>query len=171
MDDRLIMIILRLIHILAGIFWVGTALLVAAFLVPTMRETGREGGRVIQHLMVQRRLQLFIVITMALTILSGITMYARWAAATHGSWAGTVPGIAYGIGGAAAILGALAGGLISAAAGRRLGEIGQGIGSGVPSAEQQAEMAKLQTRIALGTKLSAALLVVAAGAMSIARYL
>jgi uncharacterized membrane protein len=171
MDDRLIMIILRLIHILAGIFWVGTALVVAAFLVPTMRETGREGGRVIQHLMVQRRLQLFIVITMALTILSGITMYAHWEAATHGSWAGTAPGIGYGIGGAAAILGALAGGLISAAAGRRLGEIGQASGSGVPSAEQQAEMAKLQSRIALGTKLSAALLLVAAGAMSIARYL
>lgn len=171
MDDRLIMIILRLIHVLAGVFWVGTALLLAAFLVPTMRETGRDGGRVIQHLMGPRRLQLFIVIAMALTILSGITMYARWAAATHGSWAGTAPGIAYGIGGAAAILGALAGGLISGAAGQRLAVIGQGIGSGAPSAEQQAEMARLQTRIALGTKLSAILLVIAAGAMGIARYL
>jgi hypothetical protein len=49
--------------------------------------------------------------------------------------------------------------------------MGQAIGSGVPSAEQQAEMAKLQARIALGTKLSAALLLVAAGAMSVARYL
>jgi hypothetical protein len=52
-----------------------------------------------------------------------------------------------------------------------LGELGQGIGTGVLSAEQQAEMGKLQTRIALGTKLSAALLLIAAAAMSIARYL
>ena len=171
MNDRLIMIILRLIHVLAGVFWVGTALLIAAFLVPTMRETGRDGSRVMQHLMGQRRLQVFIGIAGALTVLSGIAMYARWTAVTHGSWAGSRPGIAYGVGGVAAILGALAGGLISGAAAQRLGEIGQRIGSGVPSPEQQAEMAKLQTRIALGTKVSAGLLVVAAGAMSIARYL
>jgi uncharacterized membrane protein len=54
MDDRAITIILRLIHILAGIFWVGTAFLLAGFLAPTLRATGSEGGRFMRHLMQQR---------------------------------------------------------------------------------------------------------------------
>jgi uncharacterized membrane protein len=171
MDDRTLTIILRLIHILAGVFWVGTAFLLAGFLVPTMRATGREGGRVIQHLMQQQRLQMFIAIAMLLTVLSGVTMYARLAAATHGTWASTRPGIAFGIGGLAAILGAFAGAMISGAAGRRLGAVGQSVGAGPPTPEQQAEMGKLQARLALGTRLAAGLLAVAAGAMAIARYL
>jgi hypothetical protein len=109
MDERTITIILRLIHILAGAFWAGTAFLIAGFLVPTVRATGREGGLFMQHLMETRRLQMFLGIAMLLTVLSGVTMYARLAATTHGAWAGTAPGIAYGVGAVAAILGGAAG--------------------------------------------------------------
>jgi uncharacterized membrane protein len=171
MDDRSITIILRFIHILAGIFWVGTAFLVAGFLVPTMRETGREGGRFIQHLMQRRRLPVFLGIAMGLTILSGLTMYARLAAATHGTWAGTAPGIGYGVGALASILGAFVGAIIGGAAGRRLAAIGTSVGPAGPSPEQQAEIGRLQARIALGTRLAAGLLGVAAAAMAVARYL
>jgi uncharacterized membrane protein len=171
MDDRSITIILRLVHILAGVFWVGTAFLLAGFLVPTMRETGREGGRFIQHLMQQRRLQIFLGIGMLLTILSGLIMYARLAAATHGGWAGTRPGIAYGIGGLAAVLAAITGALIGGSAGRRMAAVGQGLGPGGPSAEQQAEIARLQGRMGVGIRLTAGLLAVAAASMAVARYL
>ena len=171
MDDRTITILLRLIHILAGIFWVGTAFLIAGFLVPTMRATGREGGVFVRHLMQERRLQVFLGIAMLLTIVSGLTMYGQLAAATHGSWAGTAPGITYGVGGLAAIFGAITGSLIGGSAGRRMAAIGGSIGPGGPSPEQQTEMARLQQRIALGTRLSAGLLAIAASAMAIARYL
>jgi hypothetical protein len=56
MDERTITIILRLVHILAGVFWAGTVFLMAGFLVPTMRATGREGGVFVQYLMRERRL-------------------------------------------------------------------------------------------------------------------
>jgi uncharacterized membrane protein len=171
MDDRAITIILRLIHILAGIFWVGTAFLLAGFLAPTLRATGSEGGRFMRHLMQQRRLQLFIGLAMGLTILSGLILYARISASTHGVWAGTAPGIAYGVGAVAAILGALTGLLISGAAGRRIAALGGSIGPGSPSADQQAELGRLQARIGLGTRLSAGFLAIAAGAMAVARYL
>jgi hypothetical protein len=171
MDEPTVTIILRLIHILAGVFWVGSAFLVAGFLVPTMRQTGPEGGRVIQHLMVQRKLPVFLGVASILTVLSGITMYARMAAATHGSWTATAPGIAYAVGGLAAVLGGAAGALLTGAAGKRLAVVGQGIGAAGPSAEQRAEISQLQSRIALGSRVSAALLAVAAGAMAVARYL
>jgi uncharacterized membrane protein len=171
MDNGVITILLRLIHILAGIFWVGAAVLMAGFLVPTMRATGREGGRFIQHLMLQRRLPVFLGIAAGLTVLSGLTMYIRMAAATHGTWASSRPGIAYGVGGLAAVLGAIAGTVLSGTPGRRLGEIGQTVGPAGPSPEQQAEIARLQGRIGLGTRVTAGLLAVAAAAMAVARYL
>ena len=171
MDDPTITILLRLIHILAGIFWVGTAFLLAGFLVPALRTSGPEGGRFIQNLMQRQRLQLFIGIAMLLTILSGATLYGRMAASTHGTWAGTRQGITFGIGGLAAILGAFAGAMISGAAGRRMAAIGQSLGGGGPTAEQQAELGRLQARVALDTRLAAGFLAVAAGSMAIARYL
>ena len=91
-------LILRLIHILAGVFWVGAIFLIAGFLLPTARATGREGGRFMQHLMLQRRLPIFLAIAMLLTVLSGFALYGRLVSATHGAWAGTPPGIAYGVG-------------------------------------------------------------------------
>ena len=40
------MIILRLIHILAGIFWVGTAFFFVLFFEPTLKTSGPAGGTV-----------------------------------------------------------------------------------------------------------------------------
>jgi hypothetical protein len=172
MDDQTITILLRLTHILAGIFWVGAAFMMAGFIFPTMLATGPEGSRFIQHLMQRTRLQVVLGLAMLLTVLSGFAMYARLASATHGAWAGTRPGIAYGVGGVSAILGGLAGALISGAAGRRLATVGQSVAqAGRPTPEQQTEITRLQGRIRLGTRLTAGLLAVAAATMAVARYL
>jgi uncharacterized membrane protein len=172
MDDQTITLLLRLIHILFGIFWVGVVLFIAGFLAPTARATGRDGGVFMQHLMQKRRLPVYLGIAMLLTVLSGFVMYGRLAAATNGAWAGTPPGIAYGVGGLAAILGAVAGMAISGSAARRMATVGQAVSqAGKPTPEQQAEMMRLQGRMALGSRLTAALLLVAASAMAVARYL
>jgi uncharacterized membrane protein len=171
MDERALTIVLRLIHILGGIFWVGTMILLAGFLLPTVRALGPNGGRFMQQLMRQQRLQLYLGIAMLLTVLSGITLYARMAAATHGAWAGSTPGIAYGVGAVAAILAAAIGGAVGGSAGRKMLAVGQAIGPGGPSAEQQAELARLQTRMTRGARLAATFLVVSASAMAVARYL
>ncbi len=172
MDDQTTTLLLRLIHILAGIFWVGAMFLLAGFLLPAARATGREGGSFMQHLMQQRRLPMYLAIAMLLTVLSGFILYGRVVAATNGAWAGTPPGIAYGVGGLAAVLGAVLGMAISGSAGRRMATIGQSAPqAGGLSAGQQAEISRLQNRMVLGSRLSAVLLFIAAGAMAIARYL
>jgi uncharacterized membrane protein len=172
MNDGTITLLLRLIHILAGIFWVGAIFLLAGFLLPTVRATGRQGGMFMQHLMLQRRLPVFLGVAAVLTVLSGFTMYGRLVSATHGAWAGTPPGIAYGTGGLAAILGAVLGMLVSGPAARRMAAIGQAaVKDGPPSAEQQAEIERLQGRMVLGSRLVAGFLAFAAAAMAVARYL
>src|SRR5918999_737865 len=125
MDERTLTIVLRLVHILAGVFWVGAIFVMAGFLMPTARSVGPEAGRFMQHLMLRRRLPIFLGVAMLLTVISGFTMYVRVTAATHGAWASTPPGIGYGVGGLAAILGAILGGVISGPAARRLGAIAQ----------------------------------------------
>jgi uncharacterized membrane protein len=173
MDDRTITLLLRLVHILAGVFWVGAVFLVAGFLVPAVRATAREGGgRFMQHVMQRRRLPVFLAVAMLLTVLSGLTLYGRLAAATNGSWAGTTPGIAYGAGGLAAILAALSGMLISGSAARRMAAVGgRAPDAGGPSPEQQAEMERLQARMGLGSRVTATLLAIATALMATARYL
>jgi uncharacterized membrane protein len=173
MNDQTVTLLLRLIHILAGIFWVGVAFLMAGFLIPTVRETGQAGGRFMEHLMLRRRLPVFVGIAMLLTVLSGFAMYGRLVAATNGAWAGTRPGMAYGLGGLAAVLGAVVGMGIGGAAGRRMAGVSRRIAEagGPPSAEQQSEIERLRGRMSLGARLAAGLLFISAATMAIARYL
>ena len=173
MSETAITLALRLIHILAGVFWAGAMFLMAGFLLPTIGATGEAGGRFMQHLVQRRRLPTFLGIAAALTVLSGVTMYARMAAATHGAWASTPPGMAYGIGGLAAILGATIGVLIGSRAGGRMAALGQSIAQAgrPPSPEQQAEIQRLQGRMRFAARSAAGLLAIAVGAMAIGRYL
>ncbi|MBA3495855.1 MAG: hypothetical protein H0T86_01975, partial [Gemmatimonadales bacterium] len=45
MNDTIVTLVLRLLHILGGSLWVGVAFLMAGFVIPTFRETGPAGGR------------------------------------------------------------------------------------------------------------------------------
>jgi uncharacterized membrane protein len=176
MDDRLLMLTLRLIHILSGIFLVGGVLVLTGFLLPALRAAGPEGGRFMQQVMQRRRLPVYLAVAMALTLLSGLGMYGRLAALTHGAWAASRPGIALGVGGLAAILAALVGVVFARPAGARLAALGETMqqtqaAGGRPSPAQLAEVEALQARIARAAGAVAALLVFSAAAMATARYL
>jgi hypothetical protein len=173
MDEPTVMIVLRLIHIVSGVFWVGAFLLVVGFLFPAVRAMGPQGGRVMQEVMQRRRLPAYLGVAAGLTILSGFVMYGRVAAATNGAWASTRAGMTYGIGGLAAILAVVVGALVAGPAGRKLGKLGERVqaSGGPPSAEQAAQMAALQVRMGRGMQVVAFLLLVAVVAMAIGRYL
>ena len=87
MNENALMIVLRLVHILGGIFWVGTAVLIAWFFIPAHRSTGAAGMIFIQELMIRRKLRFYLTLAMILTILSGLGMYARLIAVSQGQWA------------------------------------------------------------------------------------
>jgi hypothetical protein len=172
-SESTLMIVLRLIHIICGVFWAGTAMTMAWFLLPTQRAMGQPGGAFIRELMLKQKLRNFVVSAMALTVLSGLFMYIRMSVITHGVWSSSRMGITLGIGGLAAII---AGGIGAAVTGRfapklmQLGETVQASG-GPPTEAQRVEMEALGKKIQGGFRIIAILLLIAVAAMASARYL
>jgi hypothetical protein len=170
--DQTLTLVLRFIHIVGGVFWVGAVFLQVGFIFPTMRETGATGVRFMQELMQRRRLSVYMNSAAGLTMLSGIIMYARMAAMTDGAWAETRAGMTFGIGGLATIIAGIIGGSVIARGGNRLGKIGAAIqaSGGGPSAEQSAEIAAIQSKMWNAMRVVAVLLLIAVTAMAVARY-
>lgn len=162
----------RLIHILAGAFWVGAALFTAFFLLPSLRAVGPAGGAVMEQIAQVRRLPLYMMGAMILTILSGIALYWRDSAGFNGAWMRSGPGITFSIGGLLGIVVAILGMVVITPAAKRLGMLAASMraGGGPPSPEAMAEMQALQVRTAVLTRAGSLLLILATAAMAVARY-
>ena len=175
MEGRLLMMVLRLVHILGGVFWLGAVLITAGFLMPAMRATGGEATRFMNYVMQERRLQLYLSIAMVLTLLSGLAMFGYLSSAGSGAWARSRMATILGIGAVLAIVASAAGSMVVRPAGRKLAVIAQRMqaartAGGAPSPADVAEMQALQARMARTLSLVATLLVFAAATMAIARY-
>ncbi len=167
------MVLLRLIHILGGVFWVGTVFFITWFLFPATKATGQAGLVVMQEVMMRRKMSIYLMTAMGLTILSGLTMYARMAMITHGAWASTTPAKVLGFGALCGIAGGAIGGSISKATGLKMAAIGKAIqeSGGPPTEAQKAEIGALQDKMQKVMRIVALLLVLAVAAMASARYL
>src|SRR5437899_12241622 len=95
------MVVLRLIHILSGIFWVGTTFFLVGFLQPVVAQSGPECGRFAQRLMSQKRFQAAMSVAAGLTILSGLVLYGRGCSGFQQAWVASVPGPVPSLGGRA----------------------------------------------------------------------
>jgi len=172
MNDFALVLALRLIHIVSGVFWVGSVLFLTWFVVPAIGASGPAGGPVMDQLMRVRKVTPYLMGAALLTLLSGITMYGRDDHTYGAAWVHTGPGITFGVGAIFAIVGGGIGVLVSAPLGKRIASLGASIKAGgqPPTAEQSATMAMLQQRLARASFLNATLLVLATAAMAIARY-
>jgi uncharacterized membrane protein len=170
--DQTITLLLRLVHIVGGVFWVGAVFMMVGFIFPTVRETGPTGGRFMQELMQRRRLSVFMNSAAGLTMLSGFIMYGRMIAATDGAWAGTRAGMTFGIGGLATVLAGIIGGAVVGRGAAQLGKLSQAAqaSGGAPSPEHAAEIGRLQARMTKAMRAVAVLLLVAVAAMAMGRY-
>jgi uncharacterized membrane protein len=166
-------IILRLIHILAGVFWTGTAVFTALFLIPSVRALGPGGGPVMQQIVQVRKMPLYFMGAGVLTVLSGVGMYWRASGGFTNAWMHSGSGATFGIGAVFALIGMSVGMFVAAPTAKRAGALAAAIGSAgrPPSPEQMAEMGKLQARMGKASTLGAGLLVLATCAMAVARYI
>ena len=172
MSHFLALYALRMLHIVFGVFWVGTVVLMAVFLTPSVRAAGPGGGAVFQQLMGVRRLPLWIMGAMVVTLLSGLGLYWRDSAGFQSAWLASGAGKTFGLGGAVAILASILGMAINMPIGRRLAEITGRLQSAgrPPTPDEQATLAALHARLGWASVVASVLLVTATLLMAIARY-
>jgi uncharacterized membrane protein len=106
-------ILLRLLHIFGGVFWVGAAGTHILFIEPAARATKPESGRFMQALMVRQRLPISISISSWITIISGLLLYWRASSGFQISWITSSMGLAFTISALAAFLSFFIGMLVS----------------------------------------------------------
>ncbi|MEO8200140.1 MAG: hypothetical protein ABI679_06445 [Gemmatimonadota bacterium] len=165
-------IVLRLLHVVMGVFWAGTVLFMARFLLPSIRAAGPAGGAVMQQLVQIRKVPIVLMTAAILTVLSGITLYWHDSGGFQGVWMASGSGRMFGLGGLFGLIAVIVGMAGNAPVGKRMGEVMAAIAKagGPPSPEQVAELKRLQDRLYKLTQAVAGLVFLAVIAMAVARY-
>ncbi|CAN5116614.1 hypothetical protein BH09GEM1_BH09GEM1_39550 [soil metagenome] len=165
-------IVVRLIHVVVGIVWGGAIVFIAAFLLPAFRSVGPASGPVMGYLIEKKKMPMYMMAGVLLTVLSGLTLY--WSDSMGSSaWMKSAPARTFGAGGVLAIIVAIMGMTINAPTAKKLSAIGEAvrISGGQPSPEQMAEVQRLQGRLAGAMKVAAVLVIATAALMAVARYM
>ena len=165
------LIVLRLIHIVVGGFWVGAIAFVAWFLLPALRAAGPAGGAVMRQVMQVRHLHVYMVAATWLTLLSGAALTYRDAGPLGFGWFTLGAGRVYGIGALLGLIATVIGLSVNAPTATRLAALAGRLEQvSPPSREDQAERERLQERLGRAASLVAILMLLALAAMAVARY-
>jgi hypothetical protein len=168
-----LLIFFRIIHVGSAMIWFGGTIVSAFFLQPTVEALGTAGQPFMEHLMNRRKLGIMFPIVAALTVLSGAVLYWHDSGGLQLTWITTPTGLAFTVGGLAAIIAFVGGGIL----------VGPGIaeqtavrgelaaGDGVPTAAQQERLDRADRRLRLAGRVDLPLLLLAGLTMAVARYL
>lgn len=166
-------LILRLVHIFGGIFWVGSLFFTSFFLVPAIRSSPAVAGQVMAGLQ-KRRLFTILPIVALLTMASGLRLLSFASAGFAGAYFGTPPGRTFAVSATAAIVAFLLSVLVSRPGFVRVGRLGASLATAADEGARQritAEMQRLTRRVTIANGLVVVLLVLAAAGMATARYI
>jgi len=169
------MIVFRIVHVLAGIFWGGAVYMLVVFVQPSVAAIAPAGAPFMAELLGKRKLVDALIGLGSATVVGGLFLYWHdWHLyGSFGTWISTRFGATLTVGAIAAIL-ALAIGILGTrpnvvrllAMGRSVAESG-----GPPSPQVAAEIAQTQNRLKVFARISFGLIVLAALAMALARYI
>lgn len=168
-----LLLLARIVHIGSAMIWFGGAIIGGFFLAPTAKALGSAGAPFMEHLMSKRGMGILFPVAAALTILSGAALYWRDSGGLQIAWITSPSGLAFTIGGIAAII-AFVGGMLligPSIAEQTAVQKELATGDGVPDAGQQARLARADARMQLATRVDLPLIVLAALTMAVGRYL
>lgn len=166
-----LLIIARLLHVTAGVFWAGSMLFIARFLMPAIADVGPTGGQVMQAL-AKRGLMIAMPASAVVTVLAGIYLFYRVSGGFDPVYMGSGPGITYSIGGLSAIIALIIGGISARVSIEKLLKLGESLPS-TPEANRPAvvaEMDALRKKSASTQRLVAVLLMITVLCMAVGRY-
>ena len=160
MDTELIF--LRIVHILSGVFWVGAAVYLALVLEPKLRSLGNEVEREVLQA-ISKLNSLWITLSAIVTMVFGLVLISRTPGRDFDQLFSNGWGTAIGIGLVASLLAFFLSGWVGANTAKLRRALAD-------EASGNSSFEGLRNRIALGSRINAALVVVAVGTMSAARY-
>jgi uncharacterized membrane protein len=160
--------LLRIIHIVAGVYWVGGTLMMTFFISPAAGATAEAGQKFMSQLMFPMKFGQKMAAAGGLTILAGILLFWHDSSGFTSTWMDSGAGRGFGIGAVFAVIGFVFGILIGRTT-RAMAQLGA-LFQGKPSNEQMAQMQKLQKRQKAYSRTASIMLIISLIFMSIARY-
>lgn len=166
-------IALRIVHIGAGIAWVGSVFFFMVFLLPSARAVGGQAAPLLVYMSKHRRLTPVIATAATLNVSAGLVLYWLASDGLKASFFSTPRGLGLTVGGIAALIAYPIGVVIVRKASDRVADLGETIleSGGRPTPEQGAEIDALQRRLHRWGWRLLGLLTIAVIAMASSRYL
>ncbi len=165
----IVLLVLRLVHVVGGVFWVGGALALTFFVMPSMMASAESGQKVMGYLMTQTKFSLAMSVSSISTVLAGFVLYGIDSNWFTSQWMMAGPGIGFGVGAVFALIG-LGAGMMIPRVSKAMAALGAQI-KGAPTPEQASQLAALRKRQEMVSKINAFSLIIAALLMGVARYL
>ena len=167
-----LIIVLRLLHIVAGVFWAGASFVVVGFVEPTASATGPEGGRFLQAFASRSGYSPSMTGAGLLTIVAGLWLMWLDSGGFQPAWMASGMGVALSVGALAGLAAAVVGLGLQSRNAMRLGAVAKSVQGqpGGPTPAQAAEMLALWDRLRSGGRWAAGFLAIAVAAMAVARY-
>ena len=167
------MVILRVVHIVTGVIWVGSLFVVVVFVQPSAAALGPAGAPFMSELR-KRRFVDVVFIDALFTIAAGSFLYWHdWHTyPSFGDWIGSNFGIALTVGALLAVSAIIVAALFTRPTIGRLVFLGRQVSEsgGTPTPELAARIGALQRRLVVAERVSFALAILAVAAMASARY-
>jgi hypothetical protein len=168
------MIVLRLLHIVSGVLWVGSAFLFVGFIGPSASEVGPSAGPLLHAVVKKRKVSKVIFGLSLVTVVAGWIMWFRDVNqfGSLGDWLGSSFGVVITVGAVLATIASVEGFIGVGRNVERLVDLGDEVAAsgGPPSGEQQSQIRRLGSDIEKWGKIDLVLLLLAVAAMATARY-
>jgi uncharacterized membrane protein len=165
----LIVPVLRFLHIIAGVLWAGSAILMNLIIGPTINATGDAGKQFTGYLMGKSAFSKLMTISGLTTVLAGATLYGINSNGFRSGWMFSGQGIGFGIGAITGIL-ALGFGFMIGNTNQALAALGAQI-QGKPSEGQMSAMAMLRKRQVFVTSGNTICMIISVSFMAGSRFL
>ncbi|NJC95595.1 MAG: hypothetical protein FIB03_04530 [Anaerolineae bacterium] len=163
------LLVLRIFHIGAGVFWVGSTLLLAFVITPALKATGGSGQKFVDYLITKKRFGTESAGAGGMAGLAGLLLYWNDSQGLTSPWMGSSAGIGFGVGAVlgliAFVFGVLTDRKLKAMAGLR-----EQI-ENAPSNEKTMQLQELEKQQATYLNICVITLILSLWIMAVARYL
>ena len=163
-------IVLRLIHIFAGVFWVGGVWMLTTYIGSTARALGKDAAPFMQHFTLRSGFQRAISIAAGLSLLSGLSLY--WENFGNAIVINTGRGLALTFGGAAGIVAFFIGIFVIGRTTNKIRTLADSMAAsgGPPSKDNLGMMQTMQEKVASAGALTAVFMVLALIGMTLSEH-